>query len=59
MSMSANHMPLAWNAYRKQAGQAMTEFSIAATFVLIPLFLMIPLLGKFLDMKASTIPAAR
>ena len=59
MSMSANHMPLAWNAYRKQAGQAMTEFSIAATFVLIPLFLMIPLLGKFLDMKASTIQAAR
>jgi len=57
--MSANHMPLAWNAYRKQAGQAMTEFSIAATFVLIPLFLMIPLLGKFLDMKASTIQAAR
>ena len=52
-------MPLAWNAYRKQAGQAMTEFSIAATFVLIPLFLMIPLLGKFLDMKASTIQAAR
>ena len=52
-------MPHSWNAYRKQAGQAMTEFSIAATFVLIPLFLMIPLLGKFLDMKASTIQAAR
>ena len=37
----------------------MAEFTIAAAFVLIPLFLMIPLLGKFMDMKATTIQAAR
>lgn len=42
-----------------QLGQALTEFTIAAAFVLIPLFLMIPLLGKFLDMKATTIQATR
>lgn len=44
---------------RLQRGQAMAEFTIAAAFVLIPLFLMIPLLGKFIDMKATTIQAAR
>jgi len=37
----------------------MTEFTIAAAFVLVPLFLMLPLLGKFMDMKASSIQAAR
>jgi hypothetical protein len=42
-----------------QRGQAMTEFTIAAAFVLVPLFLMLPLLGKFMDMKASSIQAAR
>lgn len=43
----------------RQRGQALAEFTIAAAFVLIPLFLMIPLLGKFMDMKATTIQAAR
>ena len=42
-----------------QRGQALTEFCVAAAFVLVPLFLMIPLLGKYIDMKASTIQAAR
>jgi hypothetical protein len=42
-----------------QRGQAMTEFSIAAAFVLVPLFLMVPMMGKFLDMKASAIQASR
>ena len=37
----------------------MAEFTIAAAFVLIPLFLLIPLLGKFMDMKATTVQAAR
>ena len=44
---------------KKQAGQAMVEFLIAATTVLIPLFLLVPLLGKYMDMKASAIQAAR
>lgn len=42
-----------------QRGQALTEFCVASAFVLVPLFLMIPLLGKYMDMKASTIQAAR
>ncbi|MBX3664030.1 MAG: hypothetical protein KF804_16395 [Burkholderiales bacterium] len=41
------------------AGQALTEFVIGAVLFLIPLFLIIPLLGKYADMKASTIQAAR
>ncbi len=42
-----------------QAGQAMSEFVIAATFVLLPLFVFIPLLGKYIDFKHSAIQAAR
>ena len=44
---------------RKDAGQAMVEFLIAATTVLIPLFLIVPILGKFMDMKSASIQAAR
>ncbi|MCE9641559.1 MAG: hypothetical protein K8S22_15680 [Betaproteobacteria bacterium] len=42
-----------------QSGQALVEFTIAAATVLLPLFLIIPLLGKYFDMKASAIQAAR
>lgn len=51
----------AWRGTRPSAqrGQALTEFCVAAAFVLVPLFLMMPLLGKYMDMKASTIQAAR
>lgn len=42
-----------------QRGQAMTEFVIAATFVLLPLFVFVPLLGKYIDFKHATIQAAR
>ncbi len=44
---------------RSQSGQALAEFTIAAATVLLPLFLIIPLLGKYMDIKASTIQAAR
>ena len=44
---------------RRDSGQALVEFLIAATLVLIPLFLVVPLLGKYLDMKATAIQAAR
>lgn len=37
----------------------MVEFLIAATLVLIPIFLIVPLLGKYIDMKSTTIQAAR
>jgi hypothetical protein len=40
-------------------GQALVEFVIGAVLFLIPLFLIIPLLGKYADMKSSTIQAAR
>ncbi len=43
----------------KHFGQAMTETIIAASFVLVPLFLLIPLLGKYIDIQHSTIQAAR
>lgn len=42
-----------------QSGQALVEFTIAAATVLLPLFLIIPLLGKYFDIKASAIQAAR
>jgi len=57
--MHARHVSAPLKPRRHQRGQALAEFTIAAAFVLIPLFLMIPLLGKFLDMKATTIQAAR
>ena len=42
-----------------QRGQAMTEFQIAAVYILVPLFLFIPMLGKYIDIKHATIEAAR
>lgn len=44
---------------KKQAGQAMTETLITASTVLVPLLLLIPLLGKYIDIKHSAIQAAR
>lgn len=43
----------------KSLGQAMTETVITASTVLAPIFLLIPLLGKYVDMKQTTIQAAR
>ena len=40
-------------------GQAATEFTIIASFVLVPLFLLIPLLGKYIDIKQASIQQAR
>ena len=44
---------------RAQRGQAMTEFTIAATYVLVPLFVFVPLLGKYIDFKHASIQNAR
>jgi len=41
-----------------QKGSAITEFSVSLV-VLVPLFLMIPMLGKVSDMNSSTIQASR
>jgi hypothetical protein len=40
-------------------GQAMTEFVISAAFVLVPLFIIIPIVGKYVDVKQATVQAAR
>lgn len=37
----------------------MTEFVISAAFVLVPLFIVIPILGKYVDMKHMAVQAAR
>ena len=49
-----NHRPLA-----KQSGQSMVEFIIAAATVLIPLFMIMPLLGKYSDINMTAPQAAR
>jgi len=47
------------NQRKYQLGQAITEFNVTAAFLLVPLFIMIPLLGKYIDMKHSSVQAAR
>lgn len=44
---------------RSSRGQALAEFITGATLFLIPVFLIIPLLGKYADMKGSVVQAAR
>ena len=44
---------------QRSSGQAMSEFLICTSFVLLPLFLGISLLAKYIDMKQTTIQAAR
>ena len=43
----------------KEKGQAMTEFAIAVSFFLIPLFFGISLIAKYIDMKQANVQAAR
>ena len=45
--------------HRRQDGQAIVEFIIAAMFFLIPLYLIIIALGKFSDVQAGASQAAR
>lgn len=45
--------------WRRQAGQAMTEFVVTASAVLIPAFLLLPMVGKLIDMKQASVQAAR
>jgi len=44
---------------RNQTGQAMTEFVITATFLLVPLFLILPLLAKYIEIQQYSVEAAR
>ena len=43
----------------RQRGQAAVELVIAAAFVLVPLFLLVPMLGKYIDLQSSVLQAAR
>ncbi len=43
----------------RQQGQAIAEFNVTAAFLLVPLFILIPLMGKYIDMKHSSVEAAR
>lgn len=45
-------------AASSHAGQAMIEFLVAA-LTLVPLFLLVPMIGKYLDVKQATIAASR
>lgn len=47
------------NVAHQMRGQAMTEFVVSAAFVLVPLFIIIPIIGKYVDMKHMAIQAAR
>lgn len=42
-----------------QRGQAMTEMLVASAFVLVPLFLIVPMLGKYIDMQHAAVNGAR
>jgi hypothetical protein len=43
----------------QQGGQAMVELLAVAAFVLLPLFYAMPMLGKYLDVRATAIASAR
>lgn len=47
------------SSYRHQAGAVFVEVIIVAAFVLVPLFILTPLLGKYIDTKQKVEVAAR
>lgn len=51
--------PFPYSSRSRETGQALTEFVIGAVLFLIPLFMIIPLIGKYTDIKSSAIQAAR
>lgn len=53
------HLPKTQRQRHRQRGQAMTEFIVVTALVLAPLYLIIPVLGKHIDMKSATIVGAR
>jgi hypothetical protein len=46
-------------SFLRQRGQAMTEFVVGAVLFLMPLFLIVPMLGKYSDIKAASAQSAR
>jgi len=49
----------AQTGYKGQAGQALAEFNVAAVFVLVPVFLVIPLVAKYIDVRHTAVQSAR
>lgn len=47
------------NASQTQRGQAMVEMLIVAALVLVPLFLAIPIIAKYMDIRSHVVQAAR
>ncbi len=43
----------------KQCGQAMTEFAIVAAAILVPLFLILPVLTKYSELSQTSVEMAR
>jgi hypothetical protein len=57
-SQSVTTGPRKPQLHRRLRGQAMIEF-IVACLAIIPLFLLVPLIGKYMDIKQSSIAASR
>ncbi len=59
MMYTRSYLPGNAKAPKTQSGQAMTEFVIGTILFLMPLFLIIPMMGKYADVKASAAQTAR
>lgn len=44
---------------RIQRGQALTEFIVVAALFLVPMYFLIPMVGKYVDMKGAAVQGAR
>lgn len=58
MTLRSSPGRLAW-PWGRQSGQATAEMVIASLFLLVPIFILIPIVGKLIDFKMATIEAAR
>ena len=58
MPMIANRL-IATRLIKKHSGQALSEFVVGASFVLVPIFLLISIAGKNADIKYASVQAAR
>ena len=59
MKINRENRQSRYSSFKHSSGQAMTETLITAVLVLVPLLLLIPLLGKYIDIKHATIQSAR
>ncbi len=59
MTMVRTPHSQAFRPIASQSGQAMTEFVIGTLLFLLPLFLIIPMLGKYADIKSAAAQSAR